>query len=504
MAKSSLTFFLSCGLLPPTLIFSSVSPFKTSMQRVFTGVPFSALIETNMNEPMIWDMVRSGLKDALGENVFQLWIKPLTYVASDEKQLVVASPDKYVTAYVRKHFQGRIETLLEQAGYGDMRLVFQEQPRVAVQSVAGKKPAAAGRKRVVRQRRLPNVPENNSYLRSMNPKYTFDEFMVGESNALAEAACKAMVEKDPVFGPCLYLNAGSGLGKSHLTHALAQKIYAESPYTRVHYITARQFCQEMLRELKNRNMDEFKTKYQENCDILLVEDVHTLTKKMSHTQEELNDVLDSLLKSGKRVVLTSKASPQELKEVDSELCSRMASGLVTDIKTPDVKTRCSIVAQKARSQKLSLDEESVHFIGNRVRGDVRRIESVLRGVQGRALLSGGRVSLDMVREVVSQIVGFTDSVITASMICELVSSQYGVSVDDLSSRSRKRSISVPRQVAMYLSRKYTEDSLVDIGRIFNRNHATVLHSIKVVGQRLRCDGAMQAQMDMLSDKVQQM
>ncbi len=454
---------------------------------------------------MIWNTVRSGLEQALAENVFQLWIAPLRCVAVDERQLVLASPDKYVSAYVRKHFLDRIETLLEQAGCGDLRLVFQEEPYSVGKGCAmGVKEGSAPVCRTARrQGRLPSIPENNSSLRSMNPGYTFDQFMVGESNALAEAACRAMVDSQPVFGPCLYLNADTGLGKSHLTHALAQQVYAESPMTRVHYVTANQFSREMVRGIRDRSMDDFKTKYQENCDILLVEDVHTLAGK-NKTQEELNDVLDFLLKSGKRVVFTAKAAPQDLKAIDSEFRSRMASGLVADIKAPDIATRCSIVARKAENQKLRLDEESVRYIGSRVRGDIRRIESVLRGVQGRSLLTGGEVSIDMVREVVAQVVGFVDSAITASMVCELVCSQYGVSLEELGSRSRRREISVPRQVAMYLARKHTEDSLVDIGRIFNRNHATVLHAIKVMNQRLRSDGSMQAQLELLSDKVQKM
>ncbi len=458
-----------------------------------------------MNDSMIWQTVRSGLEDALADNVFQLWIAPLRCIAVDDKQLVLASPDKYVSAYVRKHFLDRMEALLEQAGCDNIQFVFQEEPYPVEKSCSAgaDRVTAASPRPHGRQGRLPSVPAGSSSLRSMNPRYTFDQFMVGESNALAEAACKAMVDREPVFGPCLYLNADTGLGKSHLTHALAQKVYAESPMTRIRYVTANQFSREMVRGIRDRSMDDFKTKYQENCDILLVEDVHTLAGK-NKTQEELNDILDFLLKSGKRVVFTAKSSPQELTAIDSEFRSRMASGLVADIKAPDIATRCSIVAQKAKSQNLQLDEECIQYIGGRVRGDVRRIESVLRGVQGRALLAGVEVDLEMVKELVAQVVGFVDSAITAVMVCELVCSQYGVSLEELGSRSRRREISVPRQVAMYLARKHTEDSLVDIGRIFNRNHATVLHAIKVMGQRLRSDGSLQAQLALLSDKVQQL
>lgn len=453
---------------------------------------------------MVWNTVRSGLQKALADNIFQLWIEPLRCIAVEENRVVLESPDKYVSAYVRKHFCGLIEELLAEAGVEGGQLLFQEARFSAGQKEPEAKSAVTGGKRPpAKQIRLPNVPENTSRMRSMNPKYTFDEFMVGESNALAEAACRSMVDADPAFGPCLYLNAETGLGKSHLTHAVAHKVFTESPMTRVHYLTAKQFAQEMVRGIQNRAMDDFKTKYQENCDILLVEDVHTLRGK-SKTQEELNDVLDFLLKSGKRVIFTSKTAPQDLEGIDSEFCSRMTSGLVADIKAPDASTRCRIVEQKAFGQKLRLTEESIEYMGSHIRGDIRRIESALRGVQARALLTGGHIDLDMVREVVAQVAGIVDPVLTAATICELVSGQFNVSMEDLRSRSRKRAISGPRQIAMYLARKHTEESLVDIGRIFNRDHSTVLHAIKVVGQRVRRDTAIHAQLELLSDKVQRM
>ncbi len=453
---------------------------------------------------MVWNTVRNGLRDLLAENIFQLWIEPLQFVSVEGNRLVLESPDKYVSAYVRKHFSQTIEELLAEAGIENGRLELKEVLFVAKPKNAGSAVRKTGqRSPYATPARLPNMPENNSRMRSMNPRYTFDEFMVGECNALAEAACKAISKADPSFGPCLYMNAETGLGKSHLTHAVAHKVFTESPLTRVHYLTAKQFAQEMVRGIQSRAMDDFKTKYQENCDILLVEDVHTLTGK-NKTQEELNDVLDYLLKSGKRVVFTSKTPPQDLSGIDSEFRSRMSSGLVVDIKAPDVATRCRIVEQKARRQKLRLSEESIEYIGSHIRGDVRRIESALSGVQARALLTGGHVDLDMVREVVSLVAGVVDPMLTASMICELISSQFNVSIDDLCSKSRKRVISEPRQIAMYLARKHTEDSLADIGRVFNRDHSTVLHAIKVVGEKIRRDRTLQTQLELLSDKVKKL
>jgi chromosomal replication initiator protein len=258
----------------------------------------------------------------------------------------------------------------------------------------------------------------------------------------------------------------------------------------------------MVRGIQTKTMDDFKRKYQENCDILLVEDVHSLTGKKK-TQEELNDILDILIKSGKRVILTSKSTPGDLIGIDNEFRSRMTSGLVTTMKAPDVMTRYRIVEKKALQQQLQLDEELVGFLANHIRGDVRKIESALIAVRARARLAGGHVDMDLIKEVVASVVGVSH-ILNASMISELVGGQFNVSVKEMQSKSRKKAVTTPRQIAMYLARKYTEDSLVDIGKVFNRDHSTVLHSIKVVSNKLIRDTSVNAQLEILSNKVKQL
>ena len=217
----------------------------------------------------------------------------------------------------------------------------------------------------------------------------------------------------------------------------------------------------------------------------------------------MNDILDTLIKSGKRVILTSKSTPNDLIGIDNEFRSRMTSGLVTTMKAPDVKTRHRIVEKKALQQQLQLDEELISFLANHIRGDVRKIESALIAVRARARLVGGHVDMDLVKEVVASVVGVSQ-ILTATMISELVGGQFNVSVKELQSKSRKKAITTPRQIAMYLARKYTEESLVDIGKAFNRDHSTVLHSIKVVSNKLVRDTSVNAQLEILSNKVKQL
>ena len=230
--------------------------------------------------------------------------------------------------------------------------------------------------------------------------------------------------------------------------------------------------------------------------------MHSLTGKKK-TQEELNEVLDCLIKTGKRVILTANTPPRSLVGIDDEFRSRMTSGLVTTIKAPDVLTRTRIVQKKAAQQQLFLDEEPVAYLANYIRGDVRRIESALIAIRARASLTGGQVDMDLVREVVASVVGVNQT-LTAAMVCELVGGQFKVTVQDLRSKSRKKEVAFPRQVAMYLARKYTEQSLADIGKAFNRDHSTVLHSIKVVTDRQLRDTSVSAQLEILSNKIKQL
>lgn len=448
---------------------------------------------------MVWDKIKDGLKERVADNIFQLWIEPLQFVQLRGDQFVLSSPDRYFSAYVKQNFCSVIQEQLKENGLEQVSVVICEETVAAAQvvpTVRAKKVPARG------QMRLPNVPLNNSRSRNLHPRYTFDQFMVGESNILAESACRSIVAEDGLVGPCLYINSDTGLGKSHLTHAVAHKVFSESPMTRLHYLTAKQFASEMIRGIQNKTMDDFKRKYQENCDILLVEDIHSLTGKKK-TQEELNDVLDMLINSGKRVILTANSAPRDLVGIDNEFRSRMASGLVTTINAPDSKTRYRIVEQKAAQQQLSLGEELVDFLTSHVKGDVRKIESALCAIRAKAQLTGGHIDMDLVREVVENVVGVSQS-LTAAMICDLVSAQFKVSVKDLQSKSRKKMITVPRQIAMYLARKHTEDSLADIGKAFNRDHSTVLHSIKVVSNKLVRDTSVNAQLEILSNKVNQL
>lgn len=441
---------------------------------------------------MLWEKTQEILQTTLPQNVYSLWIKPLKCLEVKEESISLLTPDRYFSAYVNNNFLPDIEKSLAQLDNVQRKVVFCEAERQEIPEVNSQR----------QQLRLPAVPQNCVKKKSLHPRYTFDEYMVGESNILAESACRAISGQDDSFGTTLFINSDTGLGKSHLTQAIAHRVYSDFPAIRLQYVTAQRFTQEMVHSIQARTMDQFKRKYHEQCDMLLVEDIHQLAGKKK-TQEELNEALDFLIKGGKRVVFTAKNSPRNLYDIDSELRSRMSAGLVTRITAPDVATRLRIAKNKANQHKLVLGSECFDYLAQHIRGDVRQVESAIVAIQARARLQGGQVGMDMIREVVAGVVG-SEKLLTIATISDLIASQYKVTVKDMQSRSRKKNLTFPRQVAMYLCRKHTEDSLADIGRAFNRDHSTVLHSIKKVTTMKNRSASIEAQMEMLNDKIQEL
>ncbi len=437
---------------------------------------------------MMWEQTKTVLQERLGDAVFNLWISPLECVSHEADEIRLACPDRFYRAHIDRNHLASIQKIVSELSTTSCKVVLCEKDVPAL-------PVA----RPKEQLRLPHIPEKRSVYRSLHPRYTFDAFMLGESNLLAQSACKSIVNGEDSVGPCLYINSSTGLGKSHLTHAVAHTLLQESPSTRLRYITAQQFSAEMVRCIQNKSMDQFKTSYHDQCDFLLVEDVHSLKGKKK-TQEELNELLDSLIKSGKRVILTAKTSPRDLKGIDNEFRSRMGSGLVTTIQAPDLATRYRIVEHKAIQGGLDLSEDVIAYISQQIQGDVRRIESALLSLSARVSLHRSSVDMELVKEVVADIVGLPRN-LTTELIGEMICREYNVSYGDLQSRSRKKIIAFPRQVAMYLSRKYTEESLENIGKTFNRNHATVLYAVKVVSELCRRDTSVRRQVEILDQKM---
>jgi chromosomal replication initiator protein len=438
---------------------------------------------------MLWNAIKTSLRGALSESEFSLWIKPLECQQQENKQLLeLVGPDRFFCAWVEDRYLNLIRHTAEELG---------EVTKVQLQVAENKPLQFASDQRC--QLRLPGVASGGTRFRSLHPSFTFEQFMVGESNLLARSACKALATGDSTFGNCLFMNSTTGLGKSHLTQAVVHQVLQSAPSTQLQYLTAQQFSAEMVRDIRSNSMEQFSKRYVNNCDMLLVEDIHTLTGK-NKTQEELNTILDYLIKSGRRVILTSAVAPSKLVGIDDDFRSRMTSGLVTGIESPDYETRVRIIRHKLRLHGLGAEDELVCFIADNLQGDVRRIESAIIGIKAKSSLHNVPPDLGIAKEVIYGLVG-SSAEITGESIRDLIGRQFRVSIDELRSRSRKRSVAFPRQIAMYLTRKYTNISLADIGNIYNRDHSTVLYAIKMITKDMSRQASVREQVEMLCAKL---
>lgn len=442
---------------------------------------------------MPWQKVKTILKNSLSESVYSLWIEPINGLQSDDNLLELICPDQFFASWVVEHYLPLIKESLSLSGQGSMEV------RCVLRPERGQGAALIANE-ATEQLRLPCVPEyQRPTIRTLHPRYTFDEFMVGDSNALAHSACMALAVGDTSLGRCLYIEAGTGLGKSHLSHAVAHHVTSHSPSLRLQYLTAQQLTSEMVRAIKANSMEQFKEKFHKHCDMLLVEDVQALSGR-TKTQNELADAFDILMESGKSIVLTGGVAPRDIPNIDDGIRSRFSSGLVTSINSPDLHTRVVILKRKAQNKGLALSDELIIFLAESIRGDVRQLESAVIGLKAKSCLTKTPPDISMAKEVVRNIVGHQVE-LSAASVRDFVARQFKVSVTDLCSKSRKKSIAFPRQVAMYLARKHTEQALGDIGGAFNRDHSTVVHSVRVISEAVNRNGSIRGQLEHLSEML---
>jgi len=442
-----------------------------------------------MNPTKTWEQVQDNLHGVLGDDVFNLWIKPLGCRRLSAGVVELTGPDRFFCSWVADNYLTAIKGALSACGREAADIVFTVDAGAA---------AAADRQPEPKQLTLPSVTPRDTFVRALNPRYVFDEFVVGDCNALAHTACNALAHGDQSLGHCLFIASGTGLGKSHLTHAVAHHVLAANPGVRLNYLSAQQLTAEMVRAIRAKKMEQFKERYQ-NSDILLMEDIHSLSGR-AKTQEELSMVLDILLESGKTVIFTGGRPPKDIKDIDPSLRSRLSSGLVATIDKPDVETRIRITEKHAATINLDLGEELTVYLAENMKGDIRQLKSAIVGIKAKSGIRGTKPDLDMVKEVLSTLVDRRRNM-TPEAIRDYIAGQYKVTAADLRSKSRKKQITFPRQVSMYFSRKYTECALSEIGRAFNRDHSTVVHSIKVISSAINRNAGVRGQVEILDKKL---
>ena len=444
----------------------------------------------------VWNHVKEFLKEVMDEKSYSLWVKPLQFIDSGENTISVGCPNKFSRNWVQENYSSLFHSQLSKAGLNDHKLILRVLP-----NKESNKLLPYGGNGNGKQLTIPNMPKKiragEKYLKA---RFTFDKFVVGESNEFAYLVSQALADDSNFSYSSLFFLAKTGLGKSHLIQAIGNSILQKKPTAKVLYITTEDFTNEMIYSLKNNQIEQFKNKYRKVCDVLLLEELHFLGGK-EKTQIELGYTLDSLFNDEKRVIFTSPLTPEEMPGMKKMLISRLASGIMTSIEKPGFHTRLKILKQKAIERKISLPEDVACFLAENVTQDIRQLEGSLDSLKASSFFLKKKINIDLATEIVKQLIP-AKHLARVEDIQKIVCKYFKIDIEALKSKSRKKIISYPRKIAIYLSRKYTDKSLEFIGRSFNRNHSTVLYDEEKIKKNIKIDASIRREVEFLCLQIE--
>jgi chromosomal replication initiator protein len=440
----------------------------------------------------VWKKVKSVIQKQIPKHSFQMWIEPLELRKNAADKWVVACPNFFFKKRVNDLYGKLLAAELKNAAGNRSQLSFE----VGTKNNEGfrwKKPLNP-------QLSLPNAsirPHSGRFLRR---DFTFDEFVVGANNDFAYSASLSLASRREYQQNALLLLSKTGLGKSHLSQAIGHHVLSEYPDERVYYITAEDFSNEMVQAFRQDSINKFKAKYRNKCDVLLLEDIHYLSGK-ERTQVELALTLDSLFEASKRIIFSSCYLPGDIPKLNDKLRSRLSCSLISQIDSPNFRTRVRILRKKSQSNGYHIPDTIIEYLAGELTEDIRQLESGLNGVAAKSSLLGAPIDLDLTESVVKNMVRQRKK-ITIDVIKKMVCKYYNCTLKDMVSRSRKQHLVRPRQMAIYLSRRYTDAPLQSIGKAFNRYHATALHSIHCIERGLKENSVIQKQVEFFNQKLE--
>ncbi|QFY44706.1 chromosomal replication initiator protein DnaA [Candidatus Methylospira mobilis] len=429
----------------------------------------------------LWSICLGKLEGELSPQHFNTWIRPLQAVEQGA-ELKLLAPNRFVLDWVRQHFYERIEQVLaEQQCSEPFRLTLEIGTRSLPVNAAGEAADAA------ESRSVKKMPVKIRQSNNINPAFTFDSFVEGKSNQLARAASvQVTCNVGQTYNPLL-IYGSTGLGKTHLMHAIGNEIIRHNPFANVVYLHSERFVSDMVKALQHNAINAFKDFYR-TVDALLIDDIQFFAEK-ERSQEEFFHTFNNLLENKHQVVLTCDRYPKEIKGLDERLKSRFGWGLPVAVEPPDLETRVAILLSKAQQSHVEVPAEVAFFIGKRMRSNVRELEGALRRVVANAQFTGKPITLEFAKEALRDLIALQDRTVNVDNIQKTVAEYYKIRVSDLISSKRTRSVTRPRQIAMALAKELTNHSLPEIGHYFGgRDHTTVLHATRKVQELRDSDG----------------
>lgn len=437
----------------------------------------------------LWSAAVERLANHISEQAMDLWIRPIVPIAYEDYSAVLMVESSFQRDIIMSKYKELIsQELSDMVGFDMSINVVTPEERPMSSTV-----------------KMPETPKMQieNYVEPIYPEYTFDTFVVGDSNKHAHAACYA-VAKNPskAYNP-LFLYGNTGLGKTHLLKAIRNEIAVLYPNYKTIYITGEEFTNELIDNIRNKTMPEFKNKYR-SVDVLFVDDIQFIANKDS-TQEEFFHTFNALYEANKQIVLASDRPPRDIQLLENRLRSRFEMGIITDIYQPEYELKVAIIKQKAKTYGIELPDDVVDFVAMKIKNNIRQLEGVLKKIMAFQLISNLPPSIAIASSAVRDITSENEPIpVIFDKVLKEVSREFGVSEEDILSKKRIENITFARQVAMYVMREITDLSLPEIGQNFNgRDHSTVHHSIRKIDTKIKTNNTLKNRIDSIIKNVQE-
>ena len=450
-----------------------------------------------------WGRVLERIRRKVNSHSFNTWFKPTQLSAVTGGAITLAVPNLLFAEWLRNNYLPLISQIVQEVDGKAWEVVFtcpddapgQPHASLPVHDSAQGKPPAVPWGLPSPTAATPQPPSG-----TLNPRYTFEAFVVGAGNQFAHAAAQAVAERPSQSYNPLYIYGGVGLGKTHLMQAIASRLLASGRGYSLHYVTTETFMNELITAIRHEKTMEFKEKYR-RIDVLLVDDIQFLAGK-ERTQEEFFHTFNALYDARKQIVLTSDCAPRQIRALEERLRSRFEWGLIADIQPPDLETKIAILNRNAEVEGVQLPSDVALFIASKIRSNVRELEGSLVRLLALSSLSGREVDIDLAKEVLREIFATDPPAPTVEAIQKHVAEHFNLKVAELKSRNHSKHVSLPRQVAMYISKSLTDQSLPEIGRRFGgKHHTTVLHAVRRIGELRRADRDLDRVIHSLTDAL---
>lgn len=442
------------------------------------------------NLTTLWEKSLNIIKSEMSEVSFNTWIKSCEPLSLSNDTIQISVPNSFTQDILDKRYKVLVANSIEAVCQKLYNVEFLIASDIQTENTEENK-----------QSFDQTIVVNDEMSTTLNPKYTFTSFVIGNSNRFAHAASLAVAEAPAKAYNPLFIYGGVGLGKTHLMHAIGHYILETNPNAKVEYVSSEKFTNELINAIKDDKNEDFRNKYRK-VDVLLIDDIQFIAGK-ERTQEEFFHTFNALHDANKQIILSSDRPPKEIPTLEDRLRSRFEWGLIADIQIPDFETRMAILKKKAEVEKLNVANEVMVYIATKIKSNIRELEGALIRIVAYSSLTNREITVDLASDALKDIISKKQGKnITISIIQDLVATYFNLRVEELKSQRRTRNVAYPRQIAMYLSRKLTDMSLPKIGEEFGgRDHTTVIHAYEKISDKLNSDESLQHTIEDLTKKL---